>query len=364
MHEIKIYGEIVPFQDDWLAESGYCNLTYVQEQLKKANGKDVKVRINSMGGDVDEGFAIYSELRRYASANNAKIETFAEGRCASIATVIFLAGDTRTLNEYVQPFVHNAWTYAMGDANQMTRVVNMLEECNVRIAQHYAQHTDLTYEEARELMNAETYISAEECKALRFATQIEEILRPVALEKIIKNKLNTDTKMSTKKSPSKGILEQIKALVIGAEVKNLELNTADGATLVFADVEDRDPEVGDYATMDGQPADGKYVVYEGKKTFVFGDGYLNEIIDNEDGEELREENAQLFEAVNLLKEKFEEVSNLLKDEKVKNAELSAKIRASSKEIVEPVNVKKEDAKKNTVSEAVLNIGKRDFKYKK
>lgn len=92
--EIKIYGEIVPFQDSWIAESGYCNLSFVQRQLSEANGQDVTVRINSFGGDVDEGFAIYSELRRYAKENNAEVTTLAEGRCASIATVIFLAVNT------------------------------------------------------------------------------------------------------------------------------------------------------------------------------------------------------------------------------------------------------------------------------
>jgi len=81
---------------------------YLQKQLQKAGGKDVKVRINSVGGDVDEGFAMYSELRRYASENNAKITTFAEGRCVSIATIFFLAGDKRIVTEYTEPFVHNA----------------------------------------------------------------------------------------------------------------------------------------------------------------------------------------------------------------------------------------------------------------
>jgi len=115
--EIKLYGEVVSFAD--LQKEGFVNLSYLQKQLQKAGGKDVKVRINSVGGDVDEGFAMYSELRRYAKENNAKITTLAEGRCASIATIIFLAGDVRIVTEYTEPFVHNAWCYTMGNAKKI-----------------------------------------------------------------------------------------------------------------------------------------------------------------------------------------------------------------------------------------------------
>ena len=128
--DIKIYGEIVPFQDTWIIDNGYCNLTHVQKQLKEAEGQDVTVNINSFGGDVEEGFAIYTELRKYAKDNDAKITTRAVGRCASIATVIFLAGDKRVLTEYVEPFVHNAWTYTMGDSKQIQKVAADLEKCN------------------------------------------------------------------------------------------------------------------------------------------------------------------------------------------------------------------------------------------
>lgn len=364
MHEIKIYGEIVPFNNERYNETVAYSLVDLQNDLKDAGGSDVYVRINSIGGNLPEAYAMYSELRRYAAENGVKITTVAERQCASSATIILTAGDVRYCDPFTSPLIHNSWIIAEGDYKEMERVANILKESRDRLAQHYVEHTNLTFDECIALMEMEHNLSPIEAKAIGLVDEIIEIKRPQKAEKIIQNKLNTDTKMSTKKSPSKGILEQIKALVIGAEIKNLELHTADGATLVFADVEDREPQVGDYATMDGQPANGKYVVYDGEKTFVFGDGYLNEIIDNEDGEELREENAQLLEAVNLLKEKFEEVSNLLKDEKIKNAQLTAKIKASSKEVVEPVNVKKGEVKENDISLATQNAGKRQFKFKK
>lgn len=270
MVDVKIYGEVVPFQDIW---TGLVNLSSVQEQLKAAEGKDIRVRLNCVGGDVEEGFAIYSELRRYAKDHGAKVTTLAEGRCASIATVIFLAGDERITTEYTQPFVHNAWTYIEGDAKQLMRIAVDLEACNKQIAEHYAAHTDLTYEEARELMDAETAITAEECVAIRFATSIEKVLRPVALRKRVN--LNTNKMANNGK---KSLLAKFKALF-----SNKILFDANNVEVDFYELEDGDTvAVGDLAMIDGVDAEGSVVMATGE-TFVFTAGELTEIIPAEDG---------------------------------------------------------------------------------
>lgn len=188
MHEIKIYGEIVPFEEQWIIDQGgFYNLSTLQQSLKEAKGKDIKVRIRSFGGDVETGFTMYNELRRYAKDNKAKVTTLGEGQVASIATVIFLAGDERILTGHTEPFIHNAWTYSEGDSKTLIRVAAELEKCNNMIADHYALHTDLTRDEALELMNNDTSITAEEAVTIRFATSIEEVLRPVALKRFSTN---------------------------------------------------------------------------------------------------------------------------------------------------------------------------------
>ena len=187
MYDILIYGEIVPFQEEL---QGCFNLSMLNSELEKANKQPLLVRINSVGGDVEEGFSIYQALRRYATENNVEITTRCDGRCSSIATVFYLAGDKRIVNEFNAPFVHNAWTYAIGDAKQLQRISIDLQECNNRIAQHYANHTDLTFEEALELMQNETSITPEECVKIRFATEIESVERPKALQRF--NKINNN----------------------------------------------------------------------------------------------------------------------------------------------------------------------------
>lgn len=381
-HDIKIYGEIVPFQEKWITDQGgYVNLTVVQEQLKEANGEDIRVRIKSYGGDVEEGFSIYSELRRYAKEHNAKVTTLAEGQCASIATVFFLAGDERLVTEFTQPFVHNAWCYAMGDSKTLQRVSADLEKVNNMIANHYANHTDLTYDEARELMEDETSISPEECVRLRFATAIEEIQRPAALLQKI-NKSNKNVKMSkkakkvqTKNQSEKSFIKKMR------EFFNKDVFTADNQILEFPDLEDDEAvKVGDTALLDGSPAEGSVTIANGD-VYVFEAGVLTEIkeaeaedpqnveTEAETVEELKEEVQELEQENTELKEEVQELEDMLEKANAKITSLNNKIKNA---ISKPVDSQKKDkgnagvppeAKKTTVSEAVKNFKINKLKQK-
>lgn len=307
MHEIKIYGEIVPFEDAWIMEmGGFSNLTSLQASLKEANGADVRVRINSCGGDVDTGFAMYAELRRYAKDNNAKVETFGEARVASIATVIFLAGDSRILTEHTEPFVHNAWVYAMGDSKQIMRVALELEKYNTKIAQHYANHTELTLDEALALMDAETSITTEEAKTMRFATAIEEVLRPAALQRFTNNQFNTDMNKNPK---TLTILAKAEAFLksVGLMAVNKIVTTSTEIEIDFYELADDDTvEVGAKARVDGKDAEGDYVMKSGE-TYVFKAGELTEIIPVEN--DVNEEAVALQAEIDTLTDQLAAVTN-------------------------------------------------------
>lgn len=370
MKEVLITGEIVPFQDAWIEESGYTNLSVVKRQLEEAKGEDVKVIINSYGGDVDEGFAIYSALRSYAKTNDAKINTTVEGRCASIATVIFLAGDTRLINPYVEPFVHNAWCYAVGDSKQIQRVAADLDKCNSKIADHYAAHTDLSKEEALALMEAETSITPDECVKIRFATAKEEIFRPVALSKI----LNKNRNMSNKNK--KSIWNKIQEAFKEEGILNKMVSTADAEELDFYELEDDDTvKVGDKARIGGQNAEGEYKVPHAEDeeiilTYRFENGELMEIIEPEvevetevvETEEMasvKKENENLTNEILNLKKQLEEkdnsISNLeTKNAKYKNALNKIKDLESQEEI--PTGEKQKDKPKaSSLGSAITNL---------
>jgi ATP-dependent Clp protease protease subunit len=333
MHEIKIYGEIVPFEEQWIIEQGgFYNLTTLQKSLLEAGGNDIKVRIRSFGGDVQTGFDIYNELRRYAKENNAKVQTLGEGFVASIATVIFLAGDERILTESTNPFVHNAWTYTWDgmDSKSFQRLADDLSKCDSKIAEHYALHTDLTKDEALELMNNDTSITPTEAVNMRFATSIEEVFRPVALKRFSKtNKIN---KMNKK---TQSILAKA-AKALGL-ISNKVVATADGTELDFYELaDDAVIAVGDKAYFDGADAEGDFLMPDGE-TYVFVGGELTEILPviSDDSEtDLAEANATIA----LLTDQLEKATNKLNEQEV----LISNYKASSK----PVNTVSKPAPRN------------------
>lgn len=339
MHEIKIYGEIVPFEEQWIIDQGgYYNLSCLQAALKEANGKDINVRIRSFGGDVQTGFDIYNELRRYAKDNDAKVQTLGEGFVASIATVIFLAGDKRILTENTNPFVHNAWTYSVGDSNELLRVAAELTVCNEKIANHYALHTDLTVDEALELMKNETSITTQEAKEMRFCTEIEEVLRPVALLRKFNTNKNKLNKMSNKTKrtifyakKTLGMTNNKTLIPSKLMMQDKVVATSDGKELDFYELEDDAViAVGDKAYYDGMDADGSFIMPSGE-TYVFIAGELTEIQSEDitDTEDLAEANATIEELTTQLEAAVNKIEELVSSNSAKDA-IIAGYKASSK----------------------------------
>lgn len=355
---IKIYGEVVPFE----GYEGYVCCADVDRQLEAANGEDLDVDINSIGGDVAEGFMIYTALRKYAVKHKATITTYIKGRCYSIATVIFLAGDIRIANKFLAPFVHNAWIYTAGDSRQLQKDADDLEAVNHKIATFYAEHIDLTYEEIREIMNADTFIDPEECVRIRFATKIEEIVRPAAIRKI----LNKNRNMNTNKN-EKGLIEKIKSFFNSLEggASNLEVFTSTNTSIIFPDLEDgAEPKVGDKAEIDGKAAEGEYTMAD-ERTFVFVAGELTEIREAEEQEEgqtieeLQAENQRLKEELaSQNSAKDAEIAALKAQNSTANANLAKLKGIFSEYTVESVdnkdktNEKGGDDNKNPLAKAI------------
>jgi len=358
MHEIKIYGYISNVAEQSEKEVSLLDL---QQQLKQANGKPVVCRINSHGGDAEEGFAMYYELRRYAKENKVKVKTFAESRLGSIATVVFLAGDERELTTDLQPFVHKAYFDTDEDISDKQKAE--LEVLNKRIATHYASHTELTFEEAYSLMDADTFIDTEMALSMRFCTSIEQVLRPVALKRFINPQLKSNNKMS---KPSKIVLASrafMKALSAQAKV----VFTADRKELDFYELtEDEAIETGANATLDGEPATGKHTMDDGR-IFTFENGVLVEIEDPKE-EEMSEEMVALKSENEELKSTLEAVLASAQELRAEN-KAQAVIIANAKNTTskpapnadKPNGKEVPNAKTSEASKASLNFNK--FKTK-
>lgn len=159
---INIYGDIVSGE-----ESAY-NLS---KQLETMNDvKEISIYINSYGGDVSEGLAIYNALKRH----KAKVTTYCDGFACSIASVIFMAGDERIMNESSLLMIHNAWTYATGNAAELRKQADDLEKITQASIEAYKSHSSLSEDEIKKLMDAETWILPEEALSYGFATKVEK----------------------------------------------------------------------------------------------------------------------------------------------------------------------------------------------
>jgi ATP-dependent protease ClpP protease subunit len=234
--EIYAYGEVDNVAADMADMFGVVSLDSIRKQLNNAGEFDsVRVHIHSRGGSVSEGFAIHD----YIKSLGKPVETIIEGLCASIATVIALAGETRLMTPNSEFFIHNPWTEAGGDAAKFTEVAQMLTENENKLADFYAAKTGQAADSLKQLMAVETTLTPGKALELGFITAIAEPIKAYA--KIdLQPKRKVEIIMETKK---RSILDKLKAL-INDEPKALH-SALENGTELYIETEDSYPKVGD-----------------------------------------------------------------------------------------------------------------------
>jgi ATP-dependent Clp protease protease subunit len=164
---INIYGDItsIPWFD---GDFSAVNLSRQLEEMQDVSV--IHVHISSYGGEVKEGLAIYNALR----AHKAKVITYCDSFACSIASVIFMAGDERIMNAASLLMIHNAWTFAEGNADELRKVADDLEVITSASVEAYKARASISEEEIRELMDNETWIAPDKAVEYGFATGIVE----------------------------------------------------------------------------------------------------------------------------------------------------------------------------------------------
>jgi len=133
--------------------------------LRSLNGRDVTVNINSPGGEVFEGLAIYNQLREYSG--NVAINVI--GLAASISSVIAMAGNSLNVARTGFLMVHNAWTVVAGNRHDMTDAAATMEPFDDVIASVYSVKSGGAKADFASLMDAETWIGGERAIELGLA---------------------------------------------------------------------------------------------------------------------------------------------------------------------------------------------------
>jgi ATP-dependent Clp protease protease subunit len=137
----------------------------------------ITLHINSPGGDVFDGFAIYNALKQHP----ARITAAVDGLAASIASIIAMSGDTIKVAANAMMMIHDPQGGAMGDANEMRRVAALLDTVKGNLAQTYVERTQNSRADIEAWMADETWLTADACVERGFADAVTDASAVTAL---------------------------------------------------------------------------------------------------------------------------------------------------------------------------------------
>lgn len=156
--------------DGWTG--GGVTAKRISAALRSIGNRDVIVRINSPGGDMFEGIAIYNLLRTHP----AKVTVEVLGWAASAASIIAMAGDVIRMGLGSFMMVHNAWGMVIGNRHDMREAASLFDEFDAAIADIYHARTGMDRVSIERLMDAETFMTAAQAVEYGFADAVDDAI--------------------------------------------------------------------------------------------------------------------------------------------------------------------------------------------
>lgn len=147
--------------------------------MKDHAGANVTIHLDSEGGSVTDGLAMYNAIMQHEGEVTVHIDTIA----ASIATVIACAADKVVMNSNAKYMVHRCWTVAMGNCKDFRSTADIMELMDKDISRAYSERTGRGEDEMLAMMDAETWMSAEDALAQGFVDEVYEVKRSPAKDK-------------------------------------------------------------------------------------------------------------------------------------------------------------------------------------
>ena len=282
------------------------------------------VKIDSIGGYVEDGEAIYQYLK-----NIEKPVTTFGLKCYSIASVIFMAGDQRIVPEGLDKaiMIHLPWMEVAGSHDVITAHLSDLKATEDKLVKFYSEALQIDKTTIQSLLSQETYLSATQALQLGFATSIQPAQK--AMARLNNNKEENEISLMNK------LQKEVSAIynkVFG--IKNeMILQDATGVELVFPDLAEGDlAEIDTKVTVEGNPADGEYLMPDGS-TIIAKGGVITDIKPKEEegeepeaAEESETDEAQTDDKDALIAELEAKINELeAKLEELLSAEESAKL---------------------------------------
>lgn len=218
-------------------EEGLTAKAFAESLKAHGNGiKTINVRINSPGGSVFDGTAIYNTLRNHG----AKVVTHNEGAALSIASLIFMAGDERKMAKNGYFMIHDPAGAVRGRADDMRKMADMLDKVKDTTATTYADRSGNDVADVADMMSKETWLTAKDAKELGFATDVTDEVQAVAMfdPSMFSNVPEDLRNQAPKKEPpmAAATLKELRAACPGADEKFLCAQLDADATATAAGV--------------------------------------------------------------------------------------------------------------------------------
>ena len=171
--DIYIFGDIVPFE--WL--DGDVSANGIKNQIEALDVDEIRVHIDSYGGAVSEGWAIYNALRQH----QAKVVTYGDGFVASAALYPFLAGDERIASNLSAYYLHQVMMSAEGYAKDLRAAADEADLMTDVGINAFVERTGMDADAVRQLMEAETWLTPAQALEYGIATSVTaDMMAPVA----------------------------------------------------------------------------------------------------------------------------------------------------------------------------------------
>lgn len=212
--DLYIFGDIVPFA----MFDGDVSAHSLEQQIKDLDVDEIRVHIDSYGGSVSEGWAIYNALRQHP----AKVVSYGDGFVASAALYPFLAGDERIASNLSAYFLHQVIVSVDGNADDLRAAADeakMMTEIGINA---FVDRTGMTADEVRTLMKVDTWLTPEQALDYGIATSItQDAALPVAqdakkaiMQRVLNPPDETQPEEKPKEEPAEKTLMQALAEII------------------------------------------------------------------------------------------------------------------------------------------------------
>lgn len=210
--DIYIYGDIY---DSWWSDESNSAICLKDKLLELGDISEINLHINSLGGDVFEGIAMFNLLKQH----KATVKVYIDGIAASIASVIAMAGDEIYMPKNSMMMIHNCWTSECGNAKELRKTADDLDKIMEASIESYLSKVKIDKKELVELLDSETWLTAKECldkgfcsKILPISNDIEQSASKSIMDLVIENqklKMQVKTEKNEKLKFEDDAIEQI-----------------------------------------------------------------------------------------------------------------------------------------------------------